>query len=113
MPSLGARLVLQPMNKNIGDQIAVKKRAALKIADIEYRLLWNEETQSWDVLRNGVLTKISDRRKRKSAEDSAIRNANAELETSKAIIVVTCVTGRKLVTLWRGPRVAQESRAGT
>jgi hypothetical protein len=92
------------MNKNISDQIAmVIKRAALKIADVEYRLLWNEEKRGWDVLRNGVLTEISGRRKRKSAEDSAIRNAGTELETSDAIIVVTCVTDRKLVTLWRGP----------
>ena len=113
MPSLAARLALQPMNKNIGDQIAAAvKRTSLKIADIEYRIVWNEETQSWDVLRNGVLTEISGRRKRKSAEDSAICNAKAELETAEAIIVVTCVTDRKLVTLWRGPRAAQEIRRG-
>ena len=79
----------------------VQKRAALKIADVEYRVLFSEKKQSWDALRNGVTTDISGRRKRKSAVDSAIRDAKAELEMSGATIVVTCLTGRKLETLWR------------
>jgi hypothetical protein len=92
------------MEKTKSNQITgVRKRAALKIADLEYRVLWNEEKQGWDVLRNGAMTDISGRRKRKSAVDSAIRDAKAELEPSGATIVVTCLTGRKLEALWRGP----------
>lgn len=85
------------------NQIArVRNRAVLKIADVEYRVLWNEGNQGWDVLRNGAMTDISGRRKRKSAVDSAIRDAKAELEPSGATIVITCLTGRQLETLWRG-----------
>lgn len=76
---------------------------ALKIADVEYRLVWDEKVQGWDVLRNGAVTDIRARKKRKSAVDSAIRDAKAELETSATTIIVTCLQDRKLETLWRGP----------
>ncbi|HVZ28366.1 MAG TPA: hypothetical protein VG798_06890, partial [Rhizomicrobium sp.] len=59
--------------------------------------------QGWDVLRNGAITDVRARKKRKSAVDSAIRDAKAELENSAAKIIVTCLEGRKLQTLWKGP----------
>ena len=80
-----------------------RKSGSLKIAEVEYRVLWNEAGQEWDVLRNGAATGVSARKKRKSAVDSAIRDARAEFETSQAVIVVTCLQGRKLETLWRAP----------
>ncbi|HKB96986.1 MAG TPA: hypothetical protein VKB94_09055 [Rhizomicrobium sp.] len=80
-----------------------RKSGSLKIADVEYRVLWNEAGQEWSVFRNGAATGVSARKKRKSAVDSAIRDAKAELETSQAIIVVTCLQGRKLETLWKTP----------
>jgi len=79
-----------------------RRRGSLKIADVEYRVLWAQEKQGWDVHRNGKLTEVSARKKIKSAIDSAIRDAKAELETSGAIIVVTYLQGRKLETIWKG-----------
>jgi hypothetical protein len=89
-----------------------RKRLSLKIADVEYRVLWDEAKQAWDVLRNGALTEISARKKRKSAVDSAIRDAKRELETPGAVIVVTCLQGRKLETLWKGSYSALTRHAG-
>jgi len=80
-----------------------RNRGSLKIADVEYRVLWNEAKQEWNVYRNGAATEVSARKKRKSAVDSAIRDAKAELDTSKIIIVVTCQQGRKVEIVWKGP----------
>jgi hypothetical protein len=74
-----------------------------KFADIEYRVVWNAAKQEWNVFRNGVATNISARKKEKSAVDSAIREAKAELKAPEAIILVTCVKGREIATVWRGP----------
>lgn len=79
----------------------VRKHGALTIADVEYRVLRDERSGGWDVLRNGNPTDIAARRKLKSAIDCAIRDAKAELEKSKARIVVTCLQGRKLESVWR------------
>lgn len=81
----------------------VRKRGPLKIADVEYRVQWNEARHEWDVYRNGAVTEVSARKKRKSAVDSAVRNAKAELETSQISIIVTCQQGRKIETVWKGP----------
>ena len=81
----------------------VRKRGPLKIADVEYRVLWNEAKLEWDVYRNGAVTAVSARKKRKSAVDSAVRNAKAELETSKISVIVTCQQGRKIETVWKRP----------
>ena len=81
-----------------------RKRLSLKIAGIEYRVQWNEAAQAWDVLRNGTATNVSARKKQKSAVDSAIRDAKAELENSTSTVIVTCLKGRKLETLWKGPQ---------
>ena len=80
----------------------IPKRSSRKLADVEYRLLFNEVDQAWDVYRNGVATAVAGRKKRMSAINSAIRDANAELETSEAVIMVTWLQGRTLETLWRG-----------
>ena len=80
----------------------VPKRRPIKLADVEYRLLFNEVDQAWDVHRNGVATAVVGRKKRASAIDSAIRDAKAELEISEGVIMVTCLRGRTLETLWRG-----------
>jgi hypothetical protein len=42
------------------------------------------------------------RRKRTSAVASGIRDAKAEFKISSLTIVVTCLEGHKLETLWRG-----------
>jgi len=79
-----------------------RPRLLLKIASIEYRIQWDDAAQSWDVLRNGVATHVVARRKRSSAVASAIRDAKAEFKTASGTVVVTCLEGRKLETLWRG-----------
>lgn len=81
----------------------VRKRGPLKIADVEYRVQFNEASQGWDVLRNGVATDVTARKKRTSAVASAIRDAKAELAASKATIVVTWRSARQLETVWKGP----------
>jgi hypothetical protein len=79
------------------------KRAPLRLADVEYRVEFNEAVQGWDVLRNGAPTAVLARKKRNSAIDSAIRDAKAERDTSAARIMVTCREGRMLQTLWKAP----------
>jgi len=83
--------------------LGIRSPRALKIAGVEYRVIWNEEAQGWDVLRNGVVTDVRARKKRKSAVDSAIRDAKTELETSAATIIVICLQNRKIETLWKSP----------
>jgi hypothetical protein len=90
------------LKKNGVTERLVRKHGALTIADVEYRVVRDERTGGWDVLRNGTPTDISARRKLKSAIDCAIRDAKAELDRSKAKIVVTCLQGRKLESMWRG-----------
>jgi len=80
-----------------------RPRLSLKIADIEYRVRWNESSQAWDILRNGAATAVLARKKKTSAVASAIRDAKAESETSTATIAVTCLEGGKLQTLWKAP----------
>jgi len=77
--------------------------SSVKIADVEYRVVLNKATMEWNVFRNGAGTEVSARKKKKSAVDSAVRDARAELATSNADIIVTCVEGRKIETVWRGP----------
>jgi hypothetical protein len=80
-----------------------RELASLKLADVEYRVVWNKAKTEWNVFRNGAATNIFARKKKKSAVDSAVRDAKAELENSRGVIVVTCVEGRKSKTVWRGP----------
>jgi len=80
----------------------ILKRRPIRLADVEYRLLFNDFNQAWDVHRNGVATAVVGRKKRASAIDSAIRDAKAELETSEGVIMVTCLRGQALETIWRG-----------
>jgi hypothetical protein len=79
-----------------------RPRLSLKIANVEYRIQWDDTAQTWDILRNGIATDVAERRKRTSAVASAIRDAKAEFKTSSGTVVVTCLEGRKLETLWRG-----------
>jgi hypothetical protein len=75
---------------------------SLKIANVEYRIQWDDAAQTWDILRNGIATDVVARRKRASAIASAIRDAKAEFKTSSGTVVVICLEGRRLETLWRG-----------
>ena len=78
-----------------------RKRVALKLADVEYRVEFNEAAQVWDVTRNGVATAVTARKKRSYAVDSAIRDAKAEHGASAGRIMVTCRQGRVLQTVWK------------
>ena len=79
-----------------------RPRRSLKIASVEYRIQWDNASERWDVLRNGVATDVVARRKRSSAVASAIRDAKAELKDSSGTVMVTCLEGHQLETLWRG-----------
>lgn len=79
-----------------------RPRLGLKIANVEYRIQWDNTAERWDVLRNGVVTDVVARRKRSSAVASAIRDAKAEFKTSSGTVVVTCLEDYQLQTLWRG-----------
>jgi hypothetical protein len=83
--------------------VGIRKPDAVKLADIEYRVVRNEATKQWNVFRNGVVTVISARKKKKSAVDSAVRDAKVESENSGAVIVVISVEGRKIEMVWRAP----------
>ena len=73
-----------------------------KIPDVEYRVVFNNAKQEWNTFRNGAATDVSARKKKSSAVNSAIGAARAELETPGAVIIVTCVEGRKTEIVWRG-----------
>ena len=79
-----------------------RPRLSLKIANVEYRIQWNDLAQAWDVLRNGAATDVVARKKRTSAVASAIRDAKAEFAASSGTVVVNCLEGPKLETLWKG-----------
>ena len=91
--------ISQPRTQSVS---IARPRLSLKIAGVEYRIQLDDVTQTWDVLRNGVATDVVARRKRASAVASAIRDAKAEFKTSSGTVVVTCLEGRKLETLWKG-----------
>ena len=80
------------LTNQLGTRSAVvgRPRLSLRIASIEYRIQWDDEAQTWDVLRNGVVTDVVSRRKRTSAVASAIREAKAEFKTASGTVVVTC-----------------------
>ena len=91
--------ISQPRTQSVS---IARPRLSLKIASVEYRIQLDDITQIWNVLRNGVATDVVARRKRASAVASAIRDAKAEFKTSSDTVVVTCLEGRKLETLWKG-----------
>ena len=82
----------------------MRKHALLKIAEVEYRVLWDHTMSGWGIHRNASPTQIAARRKLRSAIDYAIRDAKAELQASGAIIAVTCFQGRKLENVWLSSR---------
>jgi hypothetical protein len=90
---------IQPRTESV---VMRRPRLSLKIASIEYRVQWDNTAQRWDVLRNGVATGVVARIKRSSAVASAIRDAKAEFKTSSGTVVVTCLEGHQLETLWKG-----------
>jgi len=79
-----------------------RPQLSLKTSSVEYRIQWDDAAQTWAVLRNGAATDVVARRKRTSAVASGIRDAKAEFKISSLTIVVTCLEGHKLETLWRG-----------
>ncbi len=79
----------------------------VKVADVEYRVVLNKATMEWNVFRNGAATDVAARKKKQSAVDSAVRDAQAEVAASNAVVVVTCVDGRKTATVWKGPSPAK------
>jgi hypothetical protein len=92
-----------PTNQSIIWPVSsARPRLTLKTSCIEYRIQWDDAAQTWAVLRNGAATDVVARRKRTSAVASAIRDAKAEFKTSNLTVVVTCLEGHKLETLWRG-----------
>ena len=82
--------------------VTQRPRISLKLASVEYRIQWDHTAKQWDVFRNGVATDVVARRKRSSAVASAIRDAKAELKNSSGTVMVTCLEGHQLETLWRG-----------
>jgi hypothetical protein len=80
-----------------GSQISIK----IPTKRIEYRVLKHESETEWTILRNGVSIG-KPRRKKQSAIDMAIKDAQAERETSKAAITVTLFEAGKVTTEWIG-----------
>jgi hypothetical protein len=89
--------------KTVTERLA-RKHAALKMAEVEYRVLWDHDRRGWGVRRNGNPTEVTARKKLRSAIDCAIRDAKAELKTSGALIMVTCFHGWKLESMWLSAR---------
>lgn len=99
---------IQPRTASV---VIDRPRLSLKIANIEYRIHWDDTAQRWDVLRNGEATDVIARRKRSSAVASAIRDAKAEFNTSSGTVIVTCLEGHRLETLWRGTQWSASATA--
>src|SRR5271154_5362887 len=97
----GAEWAIMAIERITREPIArIGTPGSAKIADVEYRVVLNKAKMEWNVFRNGAGTEVSARKKKKSAVDSAVRDARAELATSNADIIVTCVEGRKIETVW-------------
>lgn len=73
--------------------------AAAPVLRVEYRVVKQEPEAEWQILRNGVDTGKS-RRKKQSAIDLAILDARAELGTAKAKVTVTVLEAGKVTTEW-------------
>ena len=70
-------------------------------AVLEYRLIWNGTSGVWDILRNGVNTGTS-RRKKQSAVDLAVLAIQADQALSGAKTTVVSVKDELLKIEWQG-----------
>jgi hypothetical protein len=88
--------------------LGIPDNPAATLPDVEYRVVQNKAKAEWNVFRNGAATDVAARKKKKSALDSAVRDAKAEVKKSQSFVVVTAVEGRKVETIWRGSKTRAE-----
>lgn len=89
--------------------MGIRDNSAVTFPDVEYRVVQNKAKAEWNVFRNGAATDVAARKKKKSALDSAVRDAKAELKNSESFVVVIAVEGRKVETVWRGSNAEPKS----
>jgi hypothetical protein len=83
--------------------ISLKNPIPRKAAVLEYRLVWNEALEEWDIQRNGVKTGIS-RRKKKSAVDTAILAIQSEAMFPNEPATVVSMKDGARKTEWVSPK---------
>lgn len=68
---------------------------------LEYRLIWNEANQEWDIHRNGQKTGLA-RRKKQSAIDRAMLAIRSDGGAQGGVAKIISMKDRVLTTEWEG-----------
>ncbi len=85
--------------------LSLKKPIKPKVAILEFRLVWNDDSQEWDIHRNGIKTGIA-RRKKRSAIDTAILAIRAAAEDSTEKALILSAKNNVLTTEWESSLMA-------
>jgi hypothetical protein len=86
----------QPKARKI---LGLKRPVDLKKSVLEYRLIWNEDSQAWDMHRNGLKTGAA-RRKLRSAIDIAILAVQSDEGARGADVRIVSVKNRDSTLEW-------------
>jgi len=79
--------------------LSLKRPPGPKKPALEYHLIWNEESQKWDICRNGLKTGAA-RRKLRSAIDIAILAVQSDEEARGADARIISVKKRASTLEW-------------
>jgi hypothetical protein len=79
--------------------LSLKRPLDLKKPALEYQLIWNEDSQEWDILRNGLKTGAA-RRKLRSAIDIAILAVQSDEGAKCATARIVSVKKRASTLEW-------------
>lgn len=81
--------------------LTLKGAALSNNKSIEYRLIWNEASQEWDIHRDGLKTGLA-RRKKQSALDRAMLAIRSEGGAQASAAKIVSIKDRVLTTEWEG-----------
>jgi hypothetical protein len=86
--------------------LSLKKPIQPKVAILEFRLVWNNDSGEWDIYRNRIKTGIA-RRKKRSAIDTAILAIRAAADDSTEKALILSVKDNVLTTEWESSLMAE------
>jgi hypothetical protein len=85
--------------------LSLKRPVDPKKSVLEYRLIWNEDSQAWDIYRNGLKTGAA-RRKLRSAIDVAILAVQSDEGAGGADVRIISVKKRASTLEWTSSKSA-------
>src|SRR3569833_342787 len=90
--------------------LSLKRPVGIKMPVLEYQLIWNEDSQEWDIYRNGLKTGTT-RRKLRSAIDIAILAVQSDERARGADARIVSVKKRASTLEWTRTKSTVESDA--